>query len=192
MLFVFVVLLIVTSVGATLSALNLYSSSDYNTNIYLKTGHYYMSVASVIGWVCFVVFVIAVIIGYLKGGFSYDDISSIIFENLSKEDIEKLVSEEKKISDTKIITASILIILFFTILATFASGVLSIMGTIQIASSGNNSDKVGTAYTYGIMASVAGVGSVLISFVCFLLYYSFKYAQEKKAENIDSFVKKIK
>lgn len=190
-LFIFVVLLILTSVAATISASSLYASNDYKTNIYLQMGHYYMSVASAIGWICFVVLVLGVVIGYLKGGFSYEDISSAILnKKLTKEDVNVLMTEEKKISDTQIITTSILVTLCVTLLSTFATGVLSIMGTIQIASSGNNDSNVGTAYTYGIVASVSGVGTVLLSFICVLLYYGFKYAQEKKAKEINKIVKK--
>jgi hypothetical protein len=187
MVIVALIALLVAAITATVGASDAGSSSSYNNNSSIRSGHSFLVITAILTWIIFATLAIFFIIAWLAGGLFRVEVSEAFLRQstMSKTDYlngYKALRDLEGKATVRIIT---IVVLFMLLVVIFMCLVLAIVAAAQLGSVKPRDSKTSSAFTMAIITAVAlGVVllAVIVTIIAFFGINSAIYAETARLE----------
>lgn len=188
-----VLLLMVASIAASLGANYSFNSVFYDSDGRIRTAHHELTIAAALGWSALVVLLIILVVGFVAGGFTTNEVSELLLTKSSPTQADLLAAYkgEKELAAGHTTQVIIIIILIVIAIITLIVGILGAAAAVHIGGMKSRDSLASSAYTAAIVTAVAGIGGVGIMFIAIVTYYGIRNARAKNLAETEAFVSKI-
>lgn len=181
-----VILLFIASIGASIASSNIFRSSTYAVNSKARSAQSYLTGAWLAGWFSLAVLIIILIVAAWSGVLTNLTIPASWSTTgiVTQADLSKAIVERSQLSSAH--TAQILVLIFLIIIAiiTFIVGILAAIAAGDIASIPVQDGKSRTAYTWSLVAAIAGIGGIVAMVITVLFFAALRSQRDIMATQL--------
>jgi uncharacterized membrane protein YidH (DUF202 family) len=185
------VLLFLASLGSAVAAADIAGSSEFQKNSTVRSAHYNLTIAAILGWTSLAVLIVIICILGKYTGLAPAK-TFVIGQILTQDQLVTLEAKEKALAAAQTAELFGLVVLIIIGIIALAVGILAAIGASQLSGVFNLDALLNSAYTWAIVAAIAGIGGIGIMIIIIIAEIAAKSATDKAFDAANAEIKAAK